>query len=382
MNLNAERRITGTAKLFRVHRLGTRKLTRAHLVLQDRPASVQSLAGSLPAVARALSQKLGCEVSLSARLLEETFWPERSTGTGGVHALVALDACAGVALLELDRPVVLAAVGRLSGGVAAAGPSSRLTRIEEAGLGFLLLVALAPVRTNEVAERRFCPRLLGANLDRREALSSMDFRAAHLAVQLDMKVGDVAGQGRLFVPARLAQAQLQAEPRGTPGELAPELLEARLPLTSFAGRAVLDGSELAALEPGDVVLFDGLALLQGALHGEGRLRASGFDLHGAFGADGFHLSRAVPRGFPQESRMSHPAPPEDASSLPVEVEIELTRLRLSVGELANVRPGAILPLHINAAEPVLLKVGDRAVARAELVEIEGEVGARILALLA
>ena len=67
--------------------------------------------------------------------------------------------------------------------------------------------------------------------------------------------------------------------------------------------------------------------------------------------------------------------------LPLDVEVELTRIRLSLSELGTLRPGTVLPLHINAAEPVVLRVGDRNVARAELVEIEGEVGARIVALL-
>lgn len=67
--------------------------------------------------------------------------------------------------------------------------------------------------------------------------------------------------------------------------------------------------------------------------------------------------------------------------LPVDVEIELTRLLLPLSELAALKPGTLLPLHVNASSPVLLRVGDRVVARAELVEIEGEVGARILALL-
>ena len=67
--------------------------------------------------------------------------------------------------------------------------------------------------------------------------------------------------------------------------------------------------------------------------------------------------------------------------LPVDVEIELTRLMLPLSELAVLKPGALLPLRINASEPVLLRIGDRAVARAELVDIDGEVGARILNLL-
>ena len=69
------------------------------------------------------------------------------------------------------------------------------------------------------------------------------------------------------------------------------------------------------------------------------------------------------------------------TSLPVDVEIELTRLRLTLGELSSLKPGALLPLRISSSEPVYLRVGDRRVARAELVEIENEVGARILDLL-
>ena len=72
---------------------------------------------------------------------------------------------------------------------------------------------------------------------------------------------------------------------------------------------------------------------------------------------------------------------EGLPPLPVEVEIELSRVMLPLSELAAIKPGALLPLRINPSEPVLLRVGDRAVARAELVDIEGEVGARILCLL-
>ena len=68
-------------------------------------------------------------------------------------------------------------------------------------------------------------------------------------------------------------------------------------------------------------------------------------------------------------------------TVPVEVEIELTRLRLPLHQLGNVRPGSVLPLHINAAQQVIVRIGDKAVARAELVEIEGEIGARIIAML-
>lgn len=68
-------------------------------------------------------------------------------------------------------------------------------------------------------------------------------------------------------------------------------------------------------------------------------------------------------------------------ALPVDVEVELTRLRMTLAQLAQVRPGHVLPLRIDPGEPVVLRVGERAIARAELVDIEGELGARILSLL-
>ncbi len=375
-----ETTISNTAKIARVYRLGARRLTRAHLALQRRGATVQALSEVKGPLSQALCAQLGCPVTLCASLVDSTFFLDRALGRDSALALFSLDRAGTPAVLEVDRPVLLAAVGRMSGGGTRPAPSSKLNRIEEAAFGFLALVGLEAVRAHEVCERLFAPRLLAANVARSVVLETVDVRAAHLAVQVELEVAGVKGQARLFLHARAVQAQVQGEEVALPTELPQELSCAQVEVQSFAGHASLDANELAALQPGDVVLFDGLKLEEGRLHGAGRLLSSGFAVLGALGADGFHVSRAFARGFPQESSMSHPAPKNDAAALPVEVEIELTRLRLTVGELAQVRPGAILPLHINAAEPVLLKVGDRAVARAELVEIEGEVGARILSL--
>lgn len=74
-------------------------------------------------------------------------------------------------------------------------------------------------------------------------------------------------------------------------------------------------------------------------------------------------------------------PELDPASVPLDVEVELTRLRVTLAELSQLKPGALFPLRIGVSDPVTLRVGDRAVARAELVDIDGEVGARVLSLL-
>jgi type III secretion protein Q len=171
------------------------------------------------------------------------------------------------------------------------------------------------------------------------------------------------------------QAALEAMPVSLPTELAPEVGGASLEARCFLGKMGLDASDAAGLVPGDVVVFKDVARAGEALLGPARLVTSAFELSGDFAAGGFTLTRATERST-LESPMSAVDP-----SLPVDVEIELARLRLPLQQLATLRPGGVLPLHVNAANTVIIRIGDKAVAKAELVEIEGEIGARILSLL-
>ena len=133
--------------------------------------------------------------------------------------------------------------------------------------------------------------------------------------------------------------------------------------------------DASALGRGDVLVFPLVTAEGSRLSGPGRLLTSSFELRGTFSAAGFTLTRAMER-LPQETVMSSADP-----TVPIEVEIELTRLRVPLDQLGALQVGAVMPLHISAAQSVVLRVGDRAVARAELVEVEGEIGARILSML-
>jgi len=106
------------------------------------------------------------------------------------------------------------------------------------------------------------------------------------------------------------------------------------------------------------------------------VRSDAFLLEGDLSAAGLTVRAVRPR-LPIEVPTMSSAPEAD---LPVEVEVELARVRLPVSQLAVLRIGSVLPLRVAAGDPVLLRLGDRAVGRAELVDIEGELGARVLAL--
>jgi type III secretion protein Q len=71
---------------------------------------------------------------------------------------------------------------------------------------------------------------------------------------------------------------------------------------------------------------------------------------------------------------------DTGAAIPVLLEVELARVALPLAELARLEPGAVLPLAIDRRGLVTLRLGDREVARGELVDVDGAVGVRILSM--
>ena len=70
-----------------------------------------------------------------------------------------------------------------------------------------------------------------------------------------------------------------------------------------------------------------------------------------------------------------------AEDTPIQLRIELGRLRLTLRELAELSPGAILEMRRDPSAPVSLVVGDRVIGTGDLVRVEGELGVRIASLV-
>ena len=357
----------------RLRLTAVQKLTRAHLAIATRPATASALSEAVSRVVQKLGPQLKTTLVCRASLLPSTIHP--FTHLAGRSLFVTLE-FGGEALgvLELDLLAAGAVLSRITGGPDPVGIPSRLSPIEEAALGWVVLTTLAELRAEQVFAG-LCPRLVSLTLDRGEVLKQIDARLRHVAIQLELGIGETKCLGRLLLPSLWLQSKFDALPEeGAPALLA-ELSIAMITARCLIGTAALPQADAVALSCGDVVLFPNLAQHPKGLIGSGRLIASSFELQGTFTDAGFTLTRAFERPT-QESHMSQVDP-----TVPVEVEIELTRLRLPLHQLGNVRPGSVLPLHINAAQQVIVRIGDKAVARAELVEIEGEIGARIIAML-
>lgn len=66
---------------------------------------------------------------------------------------------------------------------------------------------------------------------------------------------------------------------------------------------------------------------------------------------------------------------------PIVVRVELGAVSLTAREWAELRPGDVLEAGRRVGDHAILRVAGRAVAEGELVDVEGELGVRILRLL-
>lgn len=88
-----------------------------------------------------------------------------------------------------------------------------------------------------------------------------------------------------------------------------------------------------------------------------------------------------PESEPEEEEALEPAPPQvDTLSLrdvPFDVQVEVTRLQITLDELQKMQPGHQIPLDVNPRN-VKLTVRGKAIGAGELIEIGDTVGVRIL----
>jgi type III secretion system YscQ/HrcQ family protein len=89
------------------------------------------------------------------------------------------------------------------------------------------------------------------------------------------------------------------------------------------------------------------------------------------------LAVSTPRTHATPDPDRTPAAPLNAGDVPVTLTVELGRVNLSLGRLADLKPGDVLELGRHSREPVELTSGGRLVARGELVQIDTELGVRI-----
>jgi type III secretion protein Q len=201
-----------------------------------------------------------------------------------------------------------------------------------------------------------------------------------IVLEIEARAGDRAGTVHLLLP----EALVTAAPR-TPaaGLRRLELCAVRCPVE--VGRGLVPAPQLAALAAGDVVVLDDLRL-NPERGGPARLRAGRlvFPLNVAPGglatvAEAPYETRSC-EGDPMPETTGVPST-ERLAALEVEVAAEIGRVVLSGREIAGLGPGSVVELRRPLGGPVDLLVQGRLIARGELVDVDGEVGVRVLEVL-
>lgn len=298
-----------------------------------RGADVAAAAGA------ALSSVIGREVAVRARCCSG------APAARAVAARLAVDLprVPAAALLEVEPALVVALVDALAGGSGFAGGATTLTPVETSALELLALAALDGACGVAPVEDALAPRLARGAAEPGSAL----------AIELDVDAGGISGRARLLVPPAAVRA-LSGVPAEGPA------LAARLLASVRSGAAALAPGELDGVAAGDVVLLDPPGGTPDAL-----VLPGGARLAGRLEAGAFHVEVIMT---------------DRNAGLPVLLEVELARVEVSLGELARLEPGAALPLALDRRGLVTLRIGERAFARGELVDVDGAVGVRVTAL--
>ena len=360
---------TPRIQAFRWRRLPS--VSRVHGLQPQLESRAALAAGLARAASDGLSETLQVSLKVEIALHPSLHVPGRSFAHHTVFFL--FDGPVGrPSVLELDGDGAIDLARRLIGGTAEPSKPCGLLPLERAALTHLGLTCLRRLSPSAHAATTSGLRLLAVADRRDHALAHLERESPHGVFDLALQLADAPYHGRFWVPAETL-SQL-----GGPVATPPPATEASISMRALCVVATRPTS-LAGVSRGDVVTLGLVPRSTGHLTGPMHLRARGFTLTGIAGTSGFTVSE-VHTHAPRSPAMTHASPDESTAieDVPISVEVELARLAVPFGALAGTRTGTVVPLHISPIAPITLRIEGRKFALAELVELEGELGARIL----
>jgi len=180
---------------------------------------------------------------------------------------------------------------------------------------------------------------------------------------------DAGGQGgvvRVLAPESLLAAAPPATAALLGRDALARLAQLELRVDVVLALAALTPAELGALGAGDVVV------LADAARGRAWLRCGSGAFALSYDATRLTVAGAWRQGVPMTENND-----ALARDLSVPISCRLAQLQVSVRELLELGPGAVIGLARPLGAPIDLVAGERVVARGELVDVEGELGVRV-----
>ncbi len=342
-------------------------------------------------------------------------------------------------LIDLDTTIASFCIDRLLGGDGAVNNIQRpLTEIEQGVLSFMLLKVLQKIDSGWQNGRELTltlDRFASKTVD----LNDMIEGVGHYHVLgVKMGVGKKVGYVRILLPGALVTASFSSPPTQAPATVE-ELDYMRGVLETLGDRETparveianldLSEDEIASLEVGDIIVLEnheitqsprgveGAAFVRIGAGKNGGLRARLFvegelskleisDIvvqehpaegsvpmgDGEPGAEDVQQDEAPAEDLPANGQgevsvqgAGYDAPADNLSQtegllrdVSAPVVVELGRITLNTQQVIKLRPGQILRLPRGPNDPVNLVVNDKLFARGELIEVDGELGVRLI----
>jgi type III secretion system YscQ/HrcQ family protein len=215
----------------------------------------------------------------------------------------------------------------------------------------------------------------------------------NVGLALAVSAAGSTGWVQLEIPREWLVEMARRSP-GSWGESAAALkVEARIEI----GRTFIAAGALAALVPGDALVFDGVPAPHDRSAAPWSVRvvigdhAADADLvpgaqvtmRGGFLAEPVAVANQGGRAFPSKEVAMESRTSEDIQSTavlaaaPVEVIAEVGRITLRGDVVLGLRPGTVLPLGRERTMTVALRIGGEIWAEGELVDVDGELGVQV-----
>jgi type III secretion system YscQ/HrcQ family protein len=294
------------------------------------------------------------------------------------------EAGAGRIALELDPWLAACIVDRTLGGEAGealAPPTTPLGEVERGVLAYVL------GRTLAMASDR--PWRLCTVVTTLEAFRAAVGEAGAVVWPATVTLGGDRSAAWVWVP----ETSLAALQSPQPGPAATALFPIEVELAVHAGRAALPAGDARTLRAGDVVVLDQAWARPGSAPAGAQAQLPA-RIVGArrttwwctAEASALRLARIEHTEDPpiQQGRRMSDDPTEtdpvleQAGDAPIDVSVELARFTMPLEELGALRTGEVVATGRAVGERVTLRAGGHALAVGELVDVDGEVGVRLL----
>jgi type III secretion system YscQ/HrcQ family protein len=370
-------------------------LSHRQVRLEERLARVSG-ASRVSASLAWLADALGAELPIDRA---EILWRASGLKRAGVGALISWPRLASRLAVGIETPLAHALVDRLLG-YDRPPEEGRLqvTPVEWGILTFVVAETLARLddRPSALSPLDFVLDRVGPDPFNPEGLGSI------VTLRWTVRLGSVAGSVRLWVPETLVALWLASEPPLTPEHpLEADQVRSRFgdynSVWSAEAGAVSMPRGLSRLRVGGVLPIDDAPLRGTPQSPTGPITLALTDCDGrswfpaepATGSAGSILTltgqlrrnRVTREALSVTASTPDPAaPPVPPSDVPVTLAVELGRINLPLRRLADLKPGDVVELSRHAREPVELTSGGRLVARGELVQIDTELGVRVLSV--